>query len=136
MPVTEEQCVQFWGLRTYRTITHYPTEQWTQTSQLKEQQRLQQQRRKENTFYIDNNLLETDRQHYNFLTTASDLTFWTKYYSWTYCDSCKMLIKNTMLPSYKNKTPLKTKRATSCIYLGGWVGNTTFVNEQTQKARY
>lgn len=111
----EQQCITFWGLRHFRIVGSYPTDQWTNATELNEQQRLTRQQLKKDRFYVTNNLLETDRQDYNYLTIAQNLSFWAKYSSWTYCDSCKMLLKNNLIPSYKNNTIPKRKSPTGCI---------------------
>ena len=74
-----------------------------------EQQRLQFNNTYENFLSTDTNAnIQRD------ITTANDLNFWATYRSWTFCEHCGSVQKLKLLPSYQNKSPVKTAKTCQC----------------------
>ena len=52
--------------------------------------------------------------------TVSDLKFWMEHLSWTYCNKCKTLITQRLLPNYFKRPPLKYMHeclCNKCVYM-------------------
>ena len=46
---------------------------------------------------------------------AENLRFWIEHLSWTYCNTCKMLKMERLLPNYFKRSPLKFFKECTCM---------------------
>lgn len=100
----------FWSNRLFQLVGQYPIQEWRQRTLANETARRLQQDEKHTFFFQQNNLDGTNDTTPHYTTIADNLTFWAQFLSWTYWDSCKMLIDNKLLPSYKNRNLLVSVR--------------------------
>lgn len=114
MPATEASALEFWGLRPFKIVGSYPIQQWALTRNTLEEERKDRQLAKKEAFFLKHNLNASNNQHFSFLDTSQHLTFWAKFLSWSFCNSSKSLVKNTLLPSYRSRNNNRAKNDCSC----------------------
>lgn len=115
--MTDVRGQAFWAGRPFYVVANYPVADWRQASDTNERLRQQRETDKRTKFYEQHRLDHTHTHEYPFLTTARHLTFWAQYSSWSYCNTCKMLIKNNLMPSFRNDLIPKAKA--SCVCASG-----------------
>ena len=108
-PMTEAQGIHFWSLRPFRLVGSFPTHTLNQQRRTNETERTDRQTAKMVQFFTTHSLQQrTGPSAYTFTDIARDLTFWARFQSWTYCETCKLLNKQTLLPSYSNRKQTNT----------------------------
>lgn len=112
--MNNEQGSAFWAGRQSKLVANYPIIEWRQASDTNERLRQQRQTNKREHFFEQQDLNHSHTHDYPFLTTTQHLTFWAMYSSWSYCNTCKMLIKNNIMPAFRNCHILKAKASCVC----------------------
>ena len=103
----------FWSQRVFYILGSYPTDDWKAAKHVEMTARQERLQTSQGEFFksdigrqvIDVETLPSKKAH--------DLFNWAVYKSWSYCDNCKLLHREKLLPSFKN-SKLKTVKSCPC----------------------
>ena len=113
---TQEDATQFWANRKWQLLLTYPGVHRRQRQhQQKEADCQTRDRLQRNRFIQEHGHRQLpDAVPIVFTSEADDLRFWAKNSSWRFCDSCKSLVSEKLLPSFQNRKARVTKTSCSC----------------------
>lgn len=79
------------------------------------QERLNRQEQDKVQFFANNEqFLNHDLPKPLYMQTAEKLLFWINNSSWTYCENCKSLKTEKLLPRFENTPPVKMSNTCTC----------------------
>ena len=102
----------FWSQRQFVIIGSYPVDDRKaikNADQTARQQRVEAAR----AAFFDSDIGRSVQNTIPCRTEAGDLSLWAQYKSWSYCNNCKLLHRQSLLPSYQNER-LSTTKSCSC----------------------
>lgn len=105
----------FWSERPFYTIVRHNNLQERRENVLEQKKsRDEREINLKDKFMQEWNLTEENKQFLAGTNTAENLKFWFQHLSWSYCNNCKMLITERMLPNYFKRPTLKCNKKCNC----------------------
>jgi len=104
---TASQSIDFWNQRPFRLVGNWPIDVWR--DQWNNQRRLRNERQQRK-------VVEFEVQHQTSLEQPppNQLLFWGLHQSWTFCETCRILTRLPMTPTFRNARALRTNIKCSC----------------------
>ena len=120
----EQQPSQFWATRNCHILmrdndleTNRIRQEEVNSARVQNSEQVQKQDEDQQHFTLSNQTQFTQNLHPRQTqpeTTATNITYWIKNSSWTFCETCFTLKPQKLLPSYKNKPLNKVLKNYMC----------------------